>query len=97
RINCVAPGMVETEMVDRSPQTPEQIEAVKRTHPLGLGAPRDVAHAIVFLRAVVGSPKFRRMTSAGLPIASEYGGMLLITTLFAPTMAPSPMVTPFII
>jgi NAD(P)-dependent dehydrogenase (short-subunit alcohol dehydrogenase family) len=68
RINCVAPGMVETEMVDRSPQTPEQVEAVKRTHPLGLGAPRDVAHAIVFLLADTG----RWITGSTLVVDGGY-------------------------
>jgi NAD(P)-dependent dehydrogenase (short-subunit alcohol dehydrogenase family) len=57
RINCVAPGTIETSMVDRSremTQTQEQHEAMKSKHPLGFGHPRDVAHAAAFLLADTG-------------------------------------------
>lgn len=51
RVNCVAPGCVETEMLDeiRSQLTDEQFEAIRAQHPLGLGRPEDVAQAVGFL------------------------------------------------
>jgi NAD(P)-dependent dehydrogenase (short-subunit alcohol dehydrogenase family) len=51
RVNCVAPGFVQTEMVQelQSRLTPEQLAEIARMHPLGLGKPRDIAHAIAFL------------------------------------------------
>lgn len=51
RVNCVAPGVVRTEMVARieSSLTPEQFAAIEARHPLGFGAPRDVANGIAFL------------------------------------------------
>jgi NAD(P)-dependent dehydrogenase (short-subunit alcohol dehydrogenase family) len=53
RVNCVAPALVKTEMLARMQQslTPEQFAALEAQHPLGLGTPRDVAHAIAFLLA----------------------------------------------
>lgn len=53
RVNCVAPGMVKTEMTDKMFQsmTPEQIAQVESMHPLGIGTPRDVANAVAFLLA----------------------------------------------
>jgi NAD(P)-dependent dehydrogenase (short-subunit alcohol dehydrogenase family) len=56
RLNCVAPGYVSTEMAEevQAKLTPEQFEAIRRTHPLGIGKPRDVAHAIAFLLAESG-------------------------------------------
>jgi NAD(P)-dependent dehydrogenase (short-subunit alcohol dehydrogenase family) len=57
RVNCVAPSLVETEMVEetgRKMLTDEQRAELARTHPMGLGKPRDVAHAIAFLLADTG-------------------------------------------
>ena len=53
RVNCVAPGTVETPMTEkfRSQLTQEQFEEVIKMHPLGLGGAMDVAHAIAFLLA----------------------------------------------
>lgn len=53
RVNCVSPGFVETEMGERlrRQMTPEQFAALQGMHPLGLGRPRDVAHAVAFLLA----------------------------------------------
>ena len=56
RVNCVAPGMVESEMtaqLERS-LTEEQFAAVRSMHPLGIGHADDVAHAIAFLLADTG-------------------------------------------
>jgi NAD(P)-dependent dehydrogenase (short-subunit alcohol dehydrogenase family) len=51
RVNCVAPGNVETEITDRlrSALTPEQFARIEAHHPLGIGQPRHVSHAIAFL------------------------------------------------
>lgn len=56
RVNCVAPGVVTTEMTARFEESlmPEAFDAIRRMHPLGLGAPRDVSHAIAFLLADTG-------------------------------------------
>jgi len=54
RVNCVAPGMVETEMLERTKEsvlTAEQLRAIGEAHPLGFGKARDVAYAIAFLLA----------------------------------------------
>jgi NAD(P)-dependent dehydrogenase (short-subunit alcohol dehydrogenase family) len=51
RINCVAPGHVMTEIYKKTKTIlpPENFEALEAAHPLGLGQPRDVANAVVFL------------------------------------------------
>lgn len=56
RINCLAPGHVDTEMGQRVQETlsAEQFEAIRREHPLGIGAARDVAWAAAFLLAETG-------------------------------------------
>jgi NAD(P)-dependent dehydrogenase (short-subunit alcohol dehydrogenase family) len=53
RVNCVAPGFVQTPMFDRmaSSWDAEQRARVGADHPLGLGAPLDVAHSVAFLLA----------------------------------------------
>lgn len=56
RVNCVAPGFVQTAMTLAASQqyTTEQFERIESMHPLGLGHSRDVAHAIAFLLADTG-------------------------------------------
>jgi 3-oxoacyl-[acyl-carrier protein] reductase len=56
RINCVAPGIVMTEMVTKFQQslTADQIKSVEAEYPLGLGQPRDVAFSIAFLLSDTG-------------------------------------------
>jgi NAD(P)-dependent dehydrogenase (short-subunit alcohol dehydrogenase family) len=56
RVNCVAPGYVESEMLAGLRETllPAQLEAVESAHPLGFGRPRDVANAIAFLLSETG-------------------------------------------
>ena len=71
RINCLAPAIVETPMVDQKremTQTHEQYEAMRRLHPLGFGRPRDVAHAAAFLLAETG----RWITGATLVVDGGY-------------------------
>ena len=48
RVNCVAPGVIETAMLDR--YTPADLEALANETPRGrLGDPEDVAEAVAFL------------------------------------------------
>lgn len=70
RVNCVAPGMVRTEMSGRLRQLllPEQFAALEARHLLGLGEPRDVANAIAFLLADTG----RWITGSTLVIDGGY-------------------------
>lgn len=51
RVNCIAPGHVQTEMAKEFSQqlTSEQYMAMAYKHPLGLGTPEDIAHAAAFL------------------------------------------------
>jgi NAD(P)-dependent dehydrogenase (short-subunit alcohol dehydrogenase family) len=53
RVNCVAPGVVATEMGQGLLEmlTPEQRAALEAMHLLGLGSARDVSYAIAFLLA----------------------------------------------
>jgi len=56
RVNCIAAGCVETEMLARFRDSfsAEQFQALERAHPLGFGKARDVAHAAAFLLAETG-------------------------------------------
>ena len=51
RVNCIAPGHVQTEMAKEFSQqlTSEQYMAIANKHPLGLGTPEDVAYSAAFL------------------------------------------------
>ena len=57
RVNCIAPGHVETEMaLEFSKQlTDEQKRVIQNKHPLGLGKPEDIAHAAAFLASNLSS------------------------------------------
>ncbi|MEZ9539119.1 SDR family NAD(P)-dependent oxidoreductase [Shewanella sp. 10N.286.51.B8] len=51
RVNCIAPGHVETEMNEEFSKqlTKEQKSKISEKHPLGLGIPENIAHAAAFL------------------------------------------------
>ena len=50
RVNCVAPGLVATEMSTQfEEQTLREMTGVESEYPLGIGKPRDVANGIAFL------------------------------------------------
>ncbi len=51
RVNCVAPGFVKTTMKANTDQlfNEERDELLESLHPLGLGAPEDVAYACAYL------------------------------------------------
>jgi NAD(P)-dependent dehydrogenase (short-subunit alcohol dehydrogenase family) len=56
RVNCVAPGAVQTDMIAEMQLSVGEagLAQLARQHPLGLGTPRDVAFAIAFLIADTG-------------------------------------------
>jgi NAD(P)-dependent dehydrogenase (short-subunit alcohol dehydrogenase family) len=56
RVNCVAPAIVETELIERVRHTltKEQYDHLIGLQPLGIGHPDDVGHAIAFLLAETG-------------------------------------------
>lgn len=70
RVNCVAPAMVETEMMERFRQTTtaEQFDAIRAAHPMGFGKPEDVASAIAFLLSDAG----RWINGVMLPVDGGY-------------------------
>ncbi len=50
RVNCVAPGLVDTPLAERLTSNPRSLEASKAMHPLGrIGSAEDVASAIEWL------------------------------------------------
>lgn len=57
RVNCIAPGWVETPMTMKAREsmlTDEEVRVIEKAHPLGFGHPRDVAYAAAFLLANTG-------------------------------------------
>lgn len=66
RAVCVAPALVHTPMLHRhmDHQTPEIVEQIEACHPLGIGAPQDVAAAVAFLA----SSDARWITGVTLPL-----------------------------
>lgn len=50
RVNCVGPGAVQTDMSRRAWGTPEALEALTATIPVGrVGQPEDIAYAVLYL------------------------------------------------
>jgi len=51
RVNAVLPGVVDTPMTQKlfNAMGAEQIDLIKKAHPLGLGTSEDVANSIAFL------------------------------------------------
>ncbi len=56
RVNCIAHGVVESEMAAKLGDriTPDRFQAIGRQHPLGIGTPRDVASGVAFLLGETG-------------------------------------------
>lgn len=70
RVNCVAPGTIETDMAEhlRELLTPEQFLEIQRMHPLGLGTASDVAQAVAYLCSDAG----RWVTGTTLTVDGGY-------------------------
>lgn len=50
RVNCVNPGVIETNIFESGAITPEHLEVNKQQYPLGrFGKPEEVAHAVIYL------------------------------------------------
>ena len=56
RVNCIAPGFVQTPLFERTEKLwdEDQKKAVQDQHPLGFGRPEDIAGAVAFLLADTG-------------------------------------------
>lgn len=70
RVNCVAPALVETEMVQktRESMTEAQFQHMENQHPMGIGQPEDVANAVAFLL----SDSARWINGVTLPVEGGY-------------------------
>jgi NAD(P)-dependent dehydrogenase (short-subunit alcohol dehydrogenase family) len=70
RVNCIMPGVVETEMSAKLFQSiPEESKLeIIRKHPLGLGKPEDVANLCMFLLSAAA----RWISGAAIPIDGGY-------------------------
>ncbi len=70
RVNCVAPGFIDTPMFGRLSASwePAQLARVREDHPLGLGTALDVAHSVAFLLADTG----RWITGSVLTVDGGY-------------------------
>lgn len=70
RVNCLLPGIVETEMTTKlfNSMLPENRQAIVDKHPLGLGAPEDVAYLSSFLL----SDLARWITGASIAVDGGY-------------------------
>ena len=70
RVNCVCPGIVETELTERlrAQVGDAAVEAIEREHPLGFGTAEDVAGAVLYLV----SDEARWVTGTSLVIDGGY-------------------------
>jgi NAD(P)-dependent dehydrogenase (short-subunit alcohol dehydrogenase family) len=48
RVNCLAPALVESPLLDATEKMVMSIETTQAAYPLGFGKPEDVANAAVF-------------------------------------------------
>lgn len=68
RVNCLAPGAVETPMLEAGRTTSGGLDEILTKYPLGFGQPEDVAHAAVFFL----SPASRWVTGTTLVLDGGY-------------------------
>lgn len=62
RVNCLAPGLVQTPMFEAALSTTGGLDETIKSYPLGLGQPEDVANAAIFFL----SPASRWITGTTL-------------------------------
>ena len=56
RVNCIAPGLVRTDMARALWEQPERLQQALKSYPLGrIGEPRDIAGAALFLASPAGA------------------------------------------
>lgn len=70
RVNCISPGMVETELTRSMMEkfSPDMVKSIEDQHPLGFGKPEDIAHITTFLL----SDEARWITGSNLIIDGGY-------------------------
>ena len=70
RVNCICPGLVQTRMAENVRETlpADNMGELQKKHPLGLGAPEDVAYAAAWLL----SPSARWITGTNVVLDGGY-------------------------
>jgi len=70
RVNCICPGRVQTQMAENARKNlpADNADEIEKKHPLGLGAPEDVAYAAAWLL----SPSARWITGTNLVLDGGY-------------------------
>lgn len=70
RVNCICSGHVQTQMAENTSETlpADNMDELKKKHPLGLGTPEDVAYAAAWLL----SPSARWITGTNVVLDGGY-------------------------
>ena len=70
RVNAISPGLVRTSMTDGTlaKLSEQQIQEIERAHPLGIGAPEDIARTAAFIMA----PQSKWITGVDMIVDGGY-------------------------